>query len=215
MNPSTHTPAALVLFALTLGCAREPAAPSEPPTTPSAPPSTSDDGPTDDSRVADRYAPIAELAALDGRRAVPLQPMMAWHQKQNMMEHLVAIQRITDGLAREDWEAVAAASALIETSPQMQRMCEHMGAGAEGFTSLALEFHRRADAIGAAARAHDGSAVLRATAHTLEACTSCHAGYRQDVVDAATWQARTGSAHDPAQMHHGAMPTHGDLHGSP
>jgi hypothetical protein len=151
--------------------------------------------------VADTPGPMEELAGLDDRRPVPLQPMMAWHQKQNMMEHLVAIQRITDGVAREDWEAVASASALIETSPQMQQMCRHMGAGAEGFTDMALEFHRRADAIGEAARAEDGAAVLRATSHTLEACTTCHAAFRQEVVDAATWQVRTGEAHDPMMMH--------------
>lgn len=175
---------ALLPFAVA-ACERpQPAAPAEPP--PSA------------------CAPLEELAAMDTRRPVPLQPMMAWHQKQNMMEHLVAIQRITDALAREDWEGVAEASALIESSPQMQRMCEHMGAGADGFTELALDFHRRADAIGTAARAQDGAAVLRATSNTLQACTSCHATYRQDVVDAATWQARTGSSHDPAAMqgHH-------------
>lgn len=102
--------------------------------------------------------PMDELASLDHRTPVPLQPMMAWHQKQNMMEHLVAIQRITDGLAREDWEEVATASALIESSPQMQQMCQHMGAGAQGFTEMALDFHRRADVIGVAARAHDGAA---------------------------------------------------------
>jgi len=146
-------------------------------------------------------APLEQLAAMDTRRPVPLQPMMAWHQKQNMMEHLVAIQRITDALAREDWEGVAAASALIESSPQMQQMCHHMGAGADGFTELALDFHRRADAIGVAARAQDGTAVLRATSSALEACTSCHATYRQDVVDPATWEARTGSAHAPAMTH--------------
>ena len=140
---------------------------------------------------------------MDHRRAVPLQPMMAWHQKQNMMEHLVAIQRITDGLAREDWDAIAEASALIESSPQMQQMCEHMGAGADGFTELALEFHARADTIGVAAKAHDGPAVLAATSSTLQACTSCHTTYRQEVVDPATWEARTGSAHDPAAMHGG------------
>ena len=145
--------------------------------------------------------PMTELASLDPRKPVPLQPMMAWHQKQNMMEHLVAIQRITDGLAREDWEDVAEASALLESSPQMQQMCQHMGAGAEGFTPLALDFHRRADAIGAAARTHDATAVLRATSNTLQACTGCHAAFRQDVVDAATWQARTGQAHEPATMH--------------
>lgn len=147
-------------------------------------------------------APLEELAALDTRQSVPLQPMMAWHQKQNMMAHLVVIQRITDALAREDWEGVAAASALIASSPQMQQTCEHMGAGADGFTERALDFHRRADAIGVAARAKDGTAVLQATSHTLEACTSCHATYRQEVVDAATWQARTGATHDPA-MHGG------------
>jgi hypothetical protein len=85
----------------------------------------------------------------------------------------------------------------------MQQMCQHMGAGAEGFTELALEFHRRADAIGEAAREHDGPAVLRATSNTLQACTGCHAAYRQDIVDATTWEQRTGSAHDPAMMHGG------------
>lgn len=145
--------------------------------------------------------PVEELAGLDHRTPVPLQPMMAWHQKQNMMEHLVAIQRITDGLAREDWDEVASASALIESSPQMQQMCQHMGAGAQGFTEMALDFHRRADAIGVAARAHDGAAVLRATSNTLQSCTGCHAAFRQDVVSATEWQRRTGSTHDPATMH--------------
>ena len=107
---------------------------------------------------------MREVAKLDQRTAVPLQPMMAWHQKQSMMEHLVAIQRITDALAREDWDEVANAAALIESSPQMQQMCQHMGAGAVGFTEMALDFHHRADAIGEAARANDGAAVLRVTA---------------------------------------------------
>ena len=148
-------------------------------------------------------SPAERLAEMDTRRPVPLQPMMAWHQKQNMMQHLIAIQRITGGVAEEDWEEVASASALIESSPQMQQMCQHMGAGAPGFTEQALEFHHRADAIGVAARAHDGAAVLRATSFTLQACTTCHSTYRQDVVDAETWQARTGSAHDPEMMGHG------------
>jgi hypothetical protein len=151
--------------------------------------------------VADAYAPIAALNDMDNRTPVPLQPMMAWHQKQNMQQHLVAIQRIIDGLAREDWNEIAAASALIESSPQMQQMCEHMGAGAEGFTERALDFHKRADTIGIAAKAEDGPGVLRATSNTLKACTGCHAAYRQDVVTAETWQKRTGSDHDPSAMH--------------
>ncbi len=145
-----------------------------------------DSPPTSRSQVAQLACePTDELAALDYRQPVPLAPMMAWHQKQNMMQHLVAIQRITTGLAQEDWNEVSSASALIESSPEMQQMCEHMGAGADGFAALALDFHSRADAIGAAARAKDGTAVLRATAHTLEACTGCHAGYRQEIVATA------------------------------
>jgi len=142
---------------------------------------------------------MAELAKLDTRQPVPLQPMMAWHQKQNMMRHLVAIQRIVGGVGQEDWNEVASASALIESSPQMQQMCRHMGKGAPGFTELALDFHRRADAIGKEARAHDGPAVLLATSRTLQACTGCHATYRQDVMDAATWQDRVDSIDDPAK----------------
>jgi hypothetical protein len=146
--------------------------------------------------------PFAQLAAMDTRKPVPLQPMMAWHQKQNMMEHLVAIQRITAGASKKDWGEIQDAAKLIESSPQMQQMCQHMGAGAEGFTDMALEFHKRADAIAPAAKEKDLEGVLAATAHTLQACTSCHAAFRQVVVDAATWQERTGSAHQPGQMHH-------------
>ena len=123
--------------------------------------------------------------------------MMAWHQKRNMMEHLVAIQLITARLAEEDWEGVEQAASLIASSPTMQMQCEHMGAGAAGFTELALEFHARADQIGPAAAARDTQAVLRATAHTLSACTRCHETYRQEVVDAETWQAQTGASHSP------------------
>lgn len=141
---------------------------------------------------------MSELQAMDPRTPVPLQPMMAWHQKQNMQAHLVAIEQIVGAAAKEDWAAVTEASAAIEPSPQMKMMCEHMGAGAEGFTELALDFHRRAEAISAAAEKKDLTGVLAATAHTLGACTQCHATYKQDVVDAKTWQSRTGSAHAPS-----------------
>jgi len=117
---------------------------------------------------------------------------MAMHQKHNMLAHLVSVQRITEALAAEDWDAVAAAGAELGTSPEMQMQCDQLGRGAPGFTELGLDFHRRADAIAEVARAHDGPEVLRALARTLDACTSCHATYRQDVVDAATWRARTG-----------------------
>lgn len=133
-----------------------------------------------------------ELAVLDGRTPVPLQPMMAWHQKQNMMQHLVAIQEITTALAQKDWDTIQTAASSIGLSDGMAHTCERMGAGAAGFTARALEFHRRADAIAAAAARQDPAAVLKATGYTLQACTGCHATYRQDVVDARVWAERTG-----------------------
>lgn len=146
-------------------------------------------------------APVAHpadaLAALDARTPVPLLPQMALHQKQNMQDHLLVVQQITDGVAREDWEAVASAASRFATSPEMQLQCEHMGLGADGFTERALDFHRRADGIVAAANEHDTKKVLVATATTLEACTGCHATYRQDVVTEAAWAERTGSAAPP------------------
>ncbi len=142
------------------------------------------------SRTQCRPGPTEALDGLDTRRTVPLLPMMAWHQKQNMMAHLVAVQQIVEAVAHEDWAAVARASAPLESTPDMRQTCQHMGAGAAGFTDLALDFHDRADAIGVAARARDRARVLSATSETLKACTNCHATFRQEVVDDATWRAR-------------------------
>ncbi|MEL6547742.1 MAG: hypothetical protein AAFQ82_24165, partial [Myxococcota bacterium] len=131
-----------------------------------------------------------QLAALDSRRPVSLQPMMAWHQKQSMMDHLAVIQEVTDALSREDWSSIATASARIESSEEMARSCEHMGARADGFTALALDFHRRADGIGEAALRKDRVGVLTATADTLAACTGCHSQFRQELVSAESWSER-------------------------
>ncbi len=155
--------------------------------------------PVNTSLAVASASPATELATLDARVPVPLQPMMAWHQKQNMMQHLVAIQQLTAGLAHKDWEAVAVASKSLGSTPQMKQMCQHMGAGAEGFTEAALDFHQRADAISEAASRRSVSEVLHTTAVTLQACTSCHAVYRQEVVDSVTWQTLTRSNHSPSK----------------
>ena len=132
---------------------------------------------------------MAAYKQLDQRTPVPLKPMMAWHQKQNMMGHLVTIERIVDGVAAENWEQVAKAAAEIGSSPKMKKMCMMMGKGAAGFGQMGLEFHRRADLIGEAAKTQDSKAVLRATASTLQACASCHAAYRQEIVSPSAWGA--------------------------
>jgi hypothetical protein len=128
--------------------------------------------------------------------------MMANHQKQNMRDHLVAVQQIVAALAAGDLTGVERAAERIGLSEPMGQMCSHMGAGAPGFTEQALDFHRRADRIALAARQRDRRQVLTELDATLQACTQCHAAWKQQVVDAATWQRLTASpAAAPAEPH--------------
>jgi hypothetical protein len=119
---------------------------------------------------------------------------MAQHQKENMREHLVAVQEIALATGRGDFAAVEETSRRLGLSPTMERMCQHMGAGAPGFTEQALAFHRSADEIARAARSHDPAAVMTALGATLHLCTSCHATFRQKVVDETTWAGLTEPA---------------------
>jgi cytochrome c556 len=123
------------------------------------------------------------LDRMDGRTALPLLPMMATHQKQNMRDHLVAVQEIIAAATIADFAAVEKAAARIGFSEQMGAMCTHMGAGAPGFSEQAIAFHTTADSIGAAAKSKDRDAVLLALANTLHACTTCHATWKQRVID--------------------------------
>jgi cytochrome c556 len=133
-------------------------------------------------------------SAMDARQPLPLPPMMAAHQKQNMREHLAAVQAIVAAIGRNDMDAVAKAAGRIGYSAAMGQMCEHMGAAAPGFTTLALNFHHTADTIADAARRGDRAGVLSALDKTLQTCVGCHSTYRQEVVDEQTWKRLTAAA---------------------
>jgi len=172
--------------AVALGVLAPAAACSSPPS--STAPTSSSPAPA----AAPRSLPAADaLDRLDPRKPVPLLPMMANHQKQNMRDHLVAVREIVSALATADFAAVEKAAGRIGFSEQMGQMCGHMGAGAPGFSEQAVEFHHTADQIVSAARDRDGTRVLGAFAATLETCTSCHASWKQQVVDEPTWRQLT------------------------
>jgi len=141
-------------------------------------------------------SPAADLALdrLDTRVPLPLLPHMAQHQKENMREHLIAVQEIALATGRGDFAAVEETSRRLGLSPSMERMCQHMGTGAPGFTEQALAFHRSADEITKAARSRDSAAVMTALGATLHLCTGCHATFRQKVVDETTWAGLTQPA---------------------
>ena len=144
--------------------------------------------------------PQTVLDGLDSRVPLPLVPMMANHQKQNMRDHLAAVQEIILATSKNDFAAVQKAAARIGYSETMGQMCTHMGAGAPGFTERALAFHHNADRIGEAAKKREPAAVLSALGQTLDEYTSCHAAYKQHVVDDATWATASGEQ-APAMSH--------------
>jgi len=134
--------------------------------------------------TADHRPPVSN----DTRRPLPLLPHMAEHQLANMRDHLAVVQAVVSALAAKDFEGVERAASRIASSEQMSRMCNHMGLGAPGFTEMALNFHHTADGIGAAAKQRDADATLKAVSATLQTCVGCHATFRQEIVDAATWE---------------------------
>ena len=146
-----------------------------------------------------------EAQAMDARAAVPLLPMMAEHQKEQMRGHLAAVQAIVAALARNDFAGVESAAAKIGYSDSMAQMCTHMGAASPDFTPTALAFHRTADTIADAARAKNRPAVLSALSATLETCVGCHAKYKAQAIDQATWTKLT-SMPPPMGEHAGREP---------
>jgi len=169
------------MSALSLACAR--------PTSPAPSRESARGAP----REAPSSSPAEVLARMDSRKGLPLLPMMADHQKQNMREHLAAVQEIIGALATDNFTRVESAARLLGFSEEMGRMCTHMGSGAPGFSERALAFHRTADGIAVAARQRDKASVLKQLGATLEACTSCHATWKQQVVDEATWETLTAA----------------------
>jgi cytochrome c556 len=96
-------------------------------------------------------------------------------------------------------DGVAKATARIGYSEAMGQRCEHMGAAAPGFATMAQTFHRTADTIKEAALRGDGPGVLAALDRTLQACVACHATYRQEVVDGETWKRVSAPSSPPRE----------------
>lgn len=145
-----------------------------------------------DRRPAAAEAPGPAAGELDARTPVPLLPMMAQHQKENMRAHLTAVREMVAALATDDFAKIATAASSIGYSEQMAMMCSRMGAATAGFADVAIRFHQTADTIADAARHEDRKGVLAALDATLQQCVGCHAVYRQQVVSEAAWQQLTG-----------------------
>ncbi len=68
---------------------------------------------------ADDQGHTLPAASMDRRAPLPLLAMMAEHQKQNMREHLMAVQGIVAAISRDDMDGVAKAAGRIGYSEAM------------------------------------------------------------------------------------------------
>jgi hypothetical protein len=128
------------------------------------------------------------LDRIDLRAPVPMLPMMAKRQKENMRDHLLVVREIVVALVSDDFATIERAAQRIGFSEDQRQMCTQMGAAAPGFTEQALAFHHMIDRVAVAARERDRVGVLEQLGATLEICTACHSTWKQQVVDEATWE---------------------------
>jgi len=113
------------------------------------------------------------------RAVVPLTPEEREHVLGEMRDFLVALQGVTDGLARDDFGAVTAAARKV-------------GAGAEGgrmppaiakklppeFRQLAKATHDGFDTLAADAARRDARHTLTQASALMQRCNACHAAFR-------------------------------------
>lgn len=94
------------------------------------------------------------------------------------------MQEVTDGIAREDWPAVAQRAARIADHPQPPlaeklRILAFMGKDAGHFRDYDRQAHDAAQQLAQAAQRQDGAAAIAAFANVQGACLSCHQQFRQ------------------------------------
>lgn len=94
------------------------------------------------------------------------------------------MQGVTDGIAREDWPAVAQRAARIADHPQPPlaeklRILAFMGKDAGHFRDYDRQAHDAAQQLAQAAQRQDGSAAIAAFANVQGACLGCHQRFRK------------------------------------
>lgn len=124
------------------------------------------------------------MAGDDPRELVAFPAPLAAHTLTNMRDHLVALQEITAALGRGE---TAAAAKIAETRLGMSSLELHNAHEAAqfmppGMQAAGSEMHRAASRFALEAQnagvTGDLKPALGALAAVMEACATCHAGYR-------------------------------------
>lgn len=94
------------------------------------------------------------------------------------------MQGVADGIAREDWPAVATLAARIADHPQPPlaeklRILAFVGKDTRRFRDYDQQNHEAAQWLAQAARRADGAATITAFANVQTACLGCHQQFRK------------------------------------
>ncbi len=125
-------------------------------------------------------APPPAAGAGDQRAVVPLTPDERAHVLGEMRDFLVALQGMADGLAREDFGAVAAAARKVGAGSGSGRMPPGIARKLPPeFRQLARATHDGFDAVAADAVARrDARHTLAQTSALMQRCNACHAAFQ-------------------------------------
>lgn len=107
--------------------------------------------------------------------------------QQIMKEMGTNMQSITDGISREEWELVEKAAHLIAEHPEPPfaeklRILNFVGTHLGKFKEYNRATHDQAEAVGLAAKAEDGAAVIFAFQKLQTSCFNCHHEFRKPFI---------------------------------
>lgn len=123
-------------------------------------------------------------AVPDARVLVKFPPMLVEHTLRNMRDHLLALQEITDALAQgvPDKAAKIAESRLGMSSLKLHGAHEVAKFMPQGMQDAGTAMHRAASRFAIEAQnagvTGDLKPALATLGEVMNACVSCHAGYR-------------------------------------
>ena len=122
--------------------------------------------------------------AVDGRTAILLEPGERALVLAEMRTFVESIQQITQGLSREDMEAVARAARKSGRAAQQQVPAALMGKLPLSFKQLGLDTHQQFDQLALdAEQLGDPGHSLQQLGTLMQNCVACHATYRLEVGD--------------------------------
>jgi len=122
------------------------------------------------------------VVASDGRQAIVLNAAERDLVLAEMRAFLDTVQKITDGVAKRDFKAVAQAAKAVGQAAQQAVPGTLIGKLPMAFKSLGFDTHQKFDLLALDAdQMGDPTQTLAQLSTLMQNCVACHAAYRIDL----------------------------------